>query len=123
MGFAFSHLIHIFVYIYCTLFFHRGNYEFFNIASYPLHGYSTTSSIPCLRKSIINFGSPILSFPEFYQNRCNSGMDRYLDPDLNLLCICFEKFNETNEPLVLAFDLDQLPSHNPAINSTQDILE
>ncbi|KNZ64652.1 uncharacterized protein VP01_10070g1, partial [Puccinia sorghi] len=47
----------------------------------------------------------------------------YLDPELNL-CICFDKFNKTNEPLVpLAFDLDQLSSHNPAINSIQDILE
>ncbi|KNZ64224.1 hypothetical protein VP01_10531g1, partial [Puccinia sorghi] len=33
-------------------------------------------------------------------------------------------FNKTNEPLVpLAFDLDQLPSHNPAINSIKDILD
>ncbi|KNZ64492.1 uncharacterized protein VP01_1022g8, partial [Puccinia sorghi] len=47
----------------------------------------------------------------------------YLDPELNL-CICFDKFKKTNEPLVpLAFDLDQLPSNNPAINSIQDILE
>ncbi|KNZ45666.1 hypothetical protein VP01_792g5 [Puccinia sorghi] len=49
--------------------------------------------------------------------------DLYLDPELNL-CICFDKFKKTNEPLVpLAFDLDQLPSNNPAINSIQDILE
>ncbi|KNZ53652.1 hypothetical protein VP01_3173g1 [Puccinia sorghi] len=36
----------------------------------------------------------------------------------------FEKFNKTNEPLIqLDFDLDQSSSHNPAINSVQDILE
>ncbi|KNZ61646.1 uncharacterized protein VP01_13753g1 [Puccinia sorghi] len=47
----------------------------------------------------------------------------YLDPELNL-CIYFERFNKRNEPLFpLAFDLDQLPSHNPAINSIQYILE
>ncbi|KNZ48632.1 hypothetical protein VP01_5527g1, partial [Puccinia sorghi] len=57
----------------------------------------------------------------------NSGKDkkslRYLDTELNI-CICFDKLNKTNEPLVpLAFDLYQLPSHNQAINSIQDILE
>ncbi|KNZ55273.1 hypothetical protein VP01_2723g3 [Puccinia sorghi] len=46
---------------------------------------------------------------------------RYLDTELNL-CICFDKLNKNNEPLVpLAFDLYQLPSHNQAQNSIQDM--
>ncbi|KNZ45970.1 hypothetical protein VP01_7659g1 [Puccinia sorghi] len=40
------------------------------------------------------------------------------------LCILFEKLNKINEPLVpLSFDLDQLPSHNQAINCIQYMLK
>ncbi|KNZ60699.1 hypothetical protein VP01_15154g1, partial [Puccinia sorghi] len=62
-----------------------------------------------------------------YQNSHNSCKDkkflRYFDTELNL-CIFFEKLKQTIEPLVpLAFDMDQFPSHNQAINSIQDMLE
>ncbi|KNZ46294.1 hypothetical protein VP01_7393g1 [Puccinia sorghi] len=55
----------------------------------------------------------------------NSGKDRkflrYFEAELNL-CICFDKFNKTNEFLIpFSFDLDKLPSHKPAINSVQDM--
>ncbi|KNZ60761.1 hypothetical protein VP01_15045g1, partial [Puccinia sorghi] len=47
-----------------------------------------------------------------------------LIPTSRIIKIITIQLNKTNEPLFpLAFDLDQLPSHNQAINSIQDMLE
>ncbi|KAA1070660.1 hypothetical protein PGT21_020445 [Puccinia graminis f. sp. tritici] len=48
---------------------------------------------------------------------------RDLAAELNL-CISFDEFNENDEPLItLAFDPDQSPPEDPAINAVQDMLE
>ncbi|KNZ50407.1 uncharacterized protein VP01_4440g3 [Puccinia sorghi] len=73
-------------------------------------------------RGAIGFVSSSVTLEE-YLSGYGSKLLRYLDPELNL-CICFDKVNKNNEPLILLdFDLDQLPSQNPAINSLQYILE
>lgn len=48
---------------------------------------------------------------------------RDLAAELNL-CICFDEFNEQDEPLItLAFDSDRSPSPDPTIDAVRDMLE